>query len=56
MGYSDYECFHFEFRSGIAFVSINYPPINLLDEVLSQELDKLGRELEIDDNPVRSGW
>jgi hypothetical protein len=42
MRYSDYKCFRFEFDSGVAFVSINHPPINLLDEVLSQEFDRLG--------------
>jgi enoyl-CoA hydratase/carnithine racemase len=47
--YSDYKCFRFRFDSGVAFVSINHPPINLLDEVLSQEFDKLGRELEADE-------
>jgi len=46
MRYSDYKCFQFRFDSGVAFVSIDHPPINLLDEVLSQEFDKLGRELE----------
>jgi enoyl-CoA hydratase/carnithine racemase len=50
MPYSDYRCFGFEFESGVAFVSINHPPINLLDEVLSQELDRLGRELEADES------
>jgi hypothetical protein len=50
MPYSDYKCFRFEFDSGVAFVSINHPPINLLDEVLSQELDRLGRELEADES------
>src|ERR1700689_800749 len=50
MRYHDYECFRFEFDSGVAFISIDYPPINLLDEVLSAELDRLGRELEIDDD------
>jgi len=48
--YSDYKCFRFGFDSGVAFVSIDYPPINLLDEVLSQEFDKLGRELETDES------
>ncbi len=48
MPYSDYKCFRFRFDAGIAFVSINHPPINLLDEVLSQEFDRLGRELEAD--------
>ena len=48
MQYSDYKCIRFGFDSGIAFISINHPPINLLDEVLSQEFDRLGRELESD--------
>ena len=48
MRYSDYKCFRFRFDSGVAFVSIDYPPINLLDEILSQELDRLGRDLEAD--------
>jgi enoyl-CoA hydratase/carnithine racemase len=50
MGYSDYKCFRFEFDSGVAFVSINHPPINLLDDVLSAEFDRLGRELEADES------
>jgi enoyl-CoA hydratase/carnithine racemase len=50
MPYSDYNCFRFRFDSGIAFVSINHPPINLLDEVLSQEFDRLGRDLEADES------
>ena len=28
------KCFRFGFDSGVALVSINHPPINLLDEVL----------------------
>src|SRR5437899_3575533 len=50
MRYSDYKCFRFGFDSGVAFVSIDHPPINLLDEALSQEFDKLGRELEADES------
>jgi enoyl-CoA hydratase/carnithine racemase len=50
MRYSDYECFRFRFDAGVAFVDIDHPPINLLDEVLSQEFDRLGRELEVDDS------
>src|ERR1700722_1724781 len=50
MPYSNYKCFRFRFESGVAFVSIDHPPINLLDEILSQELDKLGRELEADES------
>jgi enoyl-CoA hydratase/carnithine racemase len=50
MRYSDYKCFRLRFDSGVAFVSVDYPPINLLDEVLSVEFDRLGRELETDDS------
>ena len=50
MRYSDYKCLRLAFDSGVAFVSIDHPPINLLDEVLSLEFDKLGRELEADDS------
>ena len=50
MQYSDYKYFRFRFDSGVAFVSIDHPPINLLDDVLSQEFDKLGRELETDES------
>jgi enoyl-CoA hydratase/carnithine racemase len=50
MHYSDYTCLQLRFDSGVAFVTIDHPPINLLDEILSQELDKLGRELETDES------
>lgn len=50
MQYSGYKCFKFRFDSGVAFVSIDHPPINLLDETLSQEFDKLGREVEADES------
>ena len=49
MQYSDYKCFQFRFDAGVAFVSINHPPINLLDEALSLEFDRLGRDLEADE-------
>jgi enoyl-CoA hydratase/carnithine racemase len=49
MQYADYKCFQLRFDGGVAFASINHPPINLLDEVLSLELDRLGRELEADE-------
>src|ERR1700721_4402693 len=50
MRYSDYKCFQFRFDAGGAFVSIDHAPINLLDDVLSQEFDKLGRQLESDES------
>jgi enoyl-CoA hydratase/carnithine racemase len=49
MPYADYKCFQFRFDSGVAFASIDHPPINLLDDALSAEFDRLGRELEADD-------
>jgi enoyl-CoA hydratase/carnithine racemase len=49
MQYADYKCFQLRFDGGVAFASINHPPINLLDEVLSLEFDRLGRELEADE-------
>jgi enoyl-CoA hydratase/carnithine racemase len=50
MKLSDYKYLRFRFEAGVAFVSVDYPPINLLDEQLSGELDRLGRELEADDS------
>src|SRR3984893_8782051 len=50
MRYSDYKCFRFRFDFEFAFVAIDPPPINLLDEVLSAEFDRLGKELEVDDS------
>lgn len=50
MQYSDYRCFQLRFDTGVAFASINHPPINLLDEALSLEFDRLGRELEADES------
>ncbi len=50
MPYADYQCFQLRFDAGVAFASIDHPPINLLDEALSTELDRLGRELEADDS------
>src|SRR5580700_11709662 len=50
MQYSDYKCFRFRFDAGVAFASINHPPINLLDEVLSLEFDQLGRQLDTDES------
>jgi enoyl-CoA hydratase/carnithine racemase len=50
MRYSDYKCFQVRFDAGVAFASIDYPPINLLDETLSLEFDRLGRELEADES------
>jgi enoyl-CoA hydratase/carnithine racemase len=50
MRYSEYKSLGLRLDSGVAFVSIDHPPVNLLDEVLSQDLDKLGREIEADES------
>ena len=50
MQYSDYKCFRFGFDSGVVFVSIDHPPINLLDDALSQEFATLAKEIEADDS------
>jgi enoyl-CoA hydratase/carnithine racemase len=49
MAYHGYECLTVRVDRGVAFVAIDHPPINLLDLVLIQELDRLGREVEADD-------
>ena len=48
MPYDGYRCLKIRAERGVAFVTIDHPPINLLDLALIQELDALGRELESD--------
>ena len=52
MSYEDYRCLDVAIREGVAFVSIDHPPINLFDTKLMAEMDRLGREFE-DDAAVR---
>jgi len=47
--YPGYTALRVHVESGVAFVTIDHPPINLLDLVLIQELDRLSREVETDD-------
>jgi enoyl-CoA hydratase/carnithine racemase len=49
MPYEGYECLRVEAERGVAFVTIDHPPINLFDLALMGEVDRLGRELEGDD-------
>ncbi len=49
MAYDGYSCLKVRFDRGVLFVTIDYPPINLLDLPLMLELDRLGREIETDD-------
>jgi len=48
--YPGYTALRVHVDRGVAFVTIDHPPINLLDMVLIQELDRLGREVEGDDD------
>jgi enoyl-CoA hydratase/carnithine racemase len=49
MAYDGYECLRVRVDGGVAFVTIDHPPINLLDLALIQELARLGSEIEADD-------
>jgi enoyl-CoA hydratase/carnithine racemase len=52
MAYEGYECLRIRRDAGVAFVTIDHPPINLFDLVLIQEMDRVGRELA-DDAAIR---
>ncbi len=48
MPYEGYDCLKARVDRGVAFVTIDHPPINLLDIGLIQELERIGEELEVD--------
>jgi enoyl-CoA hydratase/carnithine racemase len=48
MAYDGYDCLRIRLDRGVAFVTIDHPPINLLDLTLINDLDRVGRELEAD--------
>ena len=48
MSYSGYECLKIRVESGVAWVTIDHPPINLFDLPLIQEVTRVGIELERD--------
>jgi enoyl-CoA hydratase/carnithine racemase len=48
MAFSDYACLKVRTDAGVAFVTIDHPPINLFDAALIVEMDRLGQELEAD--------
>ena len=48
MAYEGYQCLRIRCERGVVFVTIDHPPINLFDLALIQEMDRLGRELEVD--------
>ena len=49
MSYDGFEALAVEVDRGVAFVTIDHPPINLFDLQLMQEIERVGRELEADD-------
>ena len=48
MSYAGYECLKVRVNQGVAFVTIDHPPINLFDMGLILEIDRVCRELETD--------
>ena len=50
MAYEGYKCLKVRLDRGVAFITIDYPPMNLLDAALVLEIDRLGSEIEADDN------
>lgn len=49
MAYENYSCLRIRRERGVAFVTIDHPPINLFDLPLIQEMNRVGRELEADE-------
>lgn len=47
--YESLSCFDVKKENGIAHVTLNHPPLNLLDEDMASEFDTLTRQLESDD-------
>ena len=50
MAYDGYECLKFRIERGVAFVTLDLPPINLFDAALMGELARVGAELDADDD------
>ncbi|KAK4508619.1 hypothetical protein PRZ48_002358 [Zasmidium cellare] len=48
MAYSNLTSLQVQVDGGIAHLTLNHPPINLFDDVMSKELDQVTRELERD--------
>src|SRR5271157_1963809 len=47
--YQGFKALKLKIERGVAWVTIDHPPINLFDLVLIQEMDRMGRALESDD-------
>lgn len=50
MAYDNYQCLKIATDNAVARVTIDHPPINLLDTALILEIDRLGIELEADED------
>jgi enoyl-CoA hydratase/carnithine racemase len=48
MPHDGYACLRVALDAGVAWVTIDHPPINLFDLALIAEMDRVGRELEAD--------
>src|SRR5512135_303161 len=48
--YAHFTALKVQVERGVAWVTIDHPPINLFDMLLIQEMDRVGRELEADDD------
>ena len=48
MAYEGYRCLRVRCSDGVGRVTLDHPPINLLDLEMMMELDRVGRELESD--------
>jgi len=49
MAFDGYQCLKVRVDRGVAFVTIDHPPINLFDLALIQEMNRVGMEIESDD-------
>jgi enoyl-CoA hydratase/carnithine racemase len=49
MAYENYERFKIRVDRGVAFATIDHPPINLLDQTMFREINRLGKEIEADE-------
>ena len=50
MAYEGYDCLRFKLDRGVLFATIDNPPINLFDVPLMREINRLGKEIEADDD------
>lgn len=48
--YADYTALKVRIDQGVAWITIDHPPINLFDMALIQDMDRVGQELEADDD------